>query len=160
MRSTAKKFTTIVSVILMVLACNNASSQENKKAEVYRLLIQADIMQDLDLSFTYKSQSKNSCATTGRPHLDSFTTLDKNKDHDWTLSASPSLSLTVWITSAHSNVTTMVAPVGYAKNGWGEQHVAGGREMKSGLHHSLRVRNLHLDNFVDTGKSSCIDLSA
>ncbi len=82
MRSTAKKFTTIVSVILMVLACNNASSQESKKAEVYRLLIQADIMQDLDISFTYKSQSKNSCATTGRPHVDYFTTLDKNKDHD------------------------------------------------------------------------------
>ncbi len=82
MKTIVKTNVAALTAIVMYLFCNIASAQANEKAEVYRLLIQANVMHDLDLSFTFNSKNDASCATVGRSYGKTFTTLETKEDHD------------------------------------------------------------------------------
>lgn len=83
MKSIARKTVFAFITIAAFWGCNIASVQANEKAEIYLLLIQANVMHDLDMSFTFNSKSsKSSCASLDRTHAKSFTIYDSADEHD------------------------------------------------------------------------------
>ncbi len=79
--SIQKLIITLITAIFVV-GGGIATAEANEKAEIYRLLIQADVMRDVSVNFRYQSDSKSTCAIERAAYEDSFTSLDKSEDHD------------------------------------------------------------------------------
>ena len=82
MKYSLQKFIISLTAAIFFVGGGGAMAETNKKAEIYRMLIQADVMRDVSVNFKYQSQNKSSCLIEGRPYNDSFTTTGKNEDHD------------------------------------------------------------------------------
>lgn len=82
MKSSLKKIIISLTATAILIGGGFATAETNEKAEIYRLLIQADVMRDVSVNFKYQSQSKSSCVVEERSYKNSFTTLDKSEEHD------------------------------------------------------------------------------